>query len=440
MLLKEEMGKTNRVTINTITDWLVVFFNITYHLSIIKVYTFDLLPIQPYLGLLVFTTICYCYRFGRKVNFQFFISHNIILSLFFLIYTFDVFQVFMLDPLSSLLRLITALDLFIFGAYLMKLWDNSKAIDSNILYISKPYICFCVYNVFIVIFVAILIKCNIISPETNQLAPNSVTKVNVAEGQTYFFPYYLSITAKSFRILGDFGLPMITGLSHEPHVLNYIVLPSLFLIMAIKEWGVWKFFIYASYLALFVINFSTTALMALGAVLFADLIWLLFVKRNSLALIPIAIVIILVVLYANPIVELASTEVLHKTDGAGGSLDYSSRMLNYMIHPTSIIGAGNMPGDLQVQNAYNIGLVTFLLDFFFLIFIIMMILKISFSNDRRRHYIGLACMYVLVHSLKVNMLALNYPYFGYIVLILSIYFSNYRQTRLLRKMKQCKAS
>lgn len=407
----------------TIIDWLVIILNVSYHLTMVKVYTFDLLPIQPFIWLTIFTLSCYFIRFGARATFGLYFKNNIILWVFFLIYLFDVLQCLFFDPLSALLRLLTAVELFIFGTYIFRLWDPFNDFSSNVIRISKPYVYFSVYNVVVVLLVAVLIMAGLINPESNPIEPNSLTKVDASEGQSYFFPYYLSLTTSSFRILGALGLPMITGLSHEPHVACFLILPSLFLIIADEKLGIIRYLFISLYLFFFVINFSTTAFFALSCVMFLECIWLFTTRRKLSSIIPLILSILLVIFYGGSIIELMSDEITRKTVDSTSSVEYSERMLTYMLHPTGILGDGNMPGDLSLNKDADIGILTFLLNAIFVFYLINTTLKMIFSKKQGVHYIGIASVYLLVHSIKTNMLNFNYPYFAFFVFVISLYYS-----------------
>lgn len=414
----------------TIIDWLVIILNVSYHLTMVKVYTFDLLPIQPFIWLTIFTLSCYFIRFGARATFGLYFKNNIILWVFFLIYFFDVLQCLFFDPLSALLRLITAVELFIFGSYVFRLWNPLKNFSNNVIRISKPYVYFSLYNVIIVLLVAVLIMAGLINPESNPIEPNSLTKVDASEGQSYFFPYYLSLTTSSFRILGSLGLPMITGLSHEPHVACFLILPSLFIIIADEKLGKIRYLFISLYLLFFVVNFSTTAFVSLACVMFTECIWLFTIRRKFSPIIPLILSILLVIFYGGPIIELMSDEITRKTIDNTSSMEYSERMLTYMLHPTEILGNGNMPGDLSLNRDGDIGILTFLLDALFVFYLIYTTFKMISSKEREVHYVGIACVYLLAHSIKTNMLNFNYPYFAFFVFIISIFFSqNIRRKR-----------
>lgn len=417
-------------------DWLVIILNVSYHLTMVKVYTFDLLPLQPFITLLFFTAICYIFRF-KSASLKISRKQNLILIVFFSIYFFDVLQCMVWEPLSALLRLITAIEIFIFLAYLYQLWNINESYADNVSRITKPYVYFCLYNVAVVLIVAFLSFSGIINPESNPIGPNSLTKVDAESGQIYYFPYYLSLTTSSFRILGSMGLPMITGLTHEPHVFCFLVLPSLFLILAYREWGNIKYAIYFVYFLVFIINFSTTALMALSAVLFTEMMWLITKKRRMSAIIPAVVVIALFVMYAGEIIDLMSDEVVRKTVDSTSSMEYSTRMLKYMISPHFILGSGNMPHDLQHNANADIGLITFLLDAVLVLYIVYTAVKMTLSRNERVHYIGMACMYLLIHSTKTNMLNFNYPYFALFMFVMAVFFSyTKRNTAVAGKIRR----
>ncbi len=410
-----------------IIDWFVIILNVSYYLTIVKVYSFDLLPIQPFIGLLLFTTICYYIRFKKRSVPIISRGHNIVLITFFLIYFFDIIQCSIRDPLSSLLRLITALDIYMFCAYIYQLWNTKMNFSDNVQNISKPYLIFCLYNVVVVLIVAVLTLTGIINSSSNPIESNSLTKVNVESGQTYCFPYYLSLTTESYRILGSFGLKMITGLTHEPHVFCFLILPSFFLILAKRNIAKIRYMLYFVYFFVFIVNFSTTALIALSVVFSMEMIWLIIVRRKMSAIIPIVVLIFLLFTYGGTFIELMSDEVTRKTVDSTSSMEYSARMLKYITNPRFILGSGNMPHDLVHNPNADIGFVTFLLDAVFVIYLCFAVIKMIFNKDNSTHYVGIACLYLLLHSAKTNMLDFNYPYFAMFVFFIAMYSNSPKQ-------------
>ncbi len=401
-------------------DWVFIILNITFHLSIVKVFTFDLLPIPPIISLFGFNLLSLLFRWKGNLSFLIEARRSVLLLLLFLIYVFDIVQNLFNNPESAISRFFTLMSVFLFCSYLYNLAGKKKTYAESVFTITKPYILYGSYNVFIIILAGLLIFIGVLSPTSNLLSVNSLTKVDVGSGQAYYFPGYISIVTESFRVLADWGIPMITGLSHEPHVVNYIVLPSLFFLICIDKMQKWRLLIYSAYVIELFLAYSTTAVACLGFIIVIDAIWSFSIGKNITSLIPLVLVVLIVVFgYGGTFFNMISDEFVRKTVTETGSMEYSSEMLRYLTHPKSLFGAGNMPGSVGDLELKDVGAITFLLDTFFYLVLIVSIFRMVISRDKRFHYVGLACLYVALHSLKVSFLAFNYPYFVFIVFIVA---------------------
>lgn len=401
-------------------DWVFIILNITFYLSIIKVFTFDLIPTPPNITLFAFNLFSFMFNWKANMSFVTEIGKSVLLILLFLIYTFDVIQNIFINPESAVSRFFMLLSMLLFCAYLYNLIGKNKKYLTNVFLIIKPYLLYSSYNVFIIILAGVLITMGILSPTSNMMSINSLTKVDVGSGQTYFFPGYISIVTESSRVLANWGIPMITGLSHEPHVVNYIILPSLFLLISNERTQKWRILIYATYVVVLFFAYSTTAIACLGFVLLIDSLWLFSLKRSFSSIIPLFIIVLIVIFgFGGTFYNLIVDEFIRKTITSTSSMEYSSAMIYYLTHPNSLFGTGNMPGAIVEISSKDVGAITFLLDISFYGILIFSILKIVISKNKQAHYLGLACLYVALHSLKVNFMAFNYPYFVFVVFIVS---------------------
>lgn len=401
-------------------DWVFIILNITFHLSIVKVITFDLIPIPPIISLFVFNLFSFIFRWKGSMPFVAKIGKSALFILLFLIYLFDVIQNIFLNSESAISRFFTLFSMFFFCAYLYNILDRNKDSKNNVSMVLKPYLYYSSYNLVVILLAGLLITMGILSPTSNVMAVNSLTKVDVDSGQIYYFPGYLSIVTESFRVLASWGIPMITGLSHEPHVVNYIVLPSLFLLVSNERMQKWRILVYAAFAIEIFLAYSTTAIACLGFVLIVDSLWSIFINRKVSSIIPLLIILLIVVFgFGGTFFDLIIDEFTRKTVTSTSSMDYSSDMLHYLIHPNSLFGSGNMPGAMKDISSKDVGIITFILDFSFYAILLLTIFKMIMSKNRQVHYIGLACLYVALHSLKVSFLAFNYPYFVFIVFIVN---------------------
>ena len=131
------------------------------------------------------------------------------------------------------MRILTMFDMYLFMEYAYAVYDESrkkKINDINSVFI--PYEIFTVYNVVAVLLCAILLYVGVLNPYSNQLAPNSLTMSHyVNKGTIHFFPGFLSLTEGGMRGLISFNVPVLTGLSHEPHTLFLLIGPAFFLLL-----------------------------------------------------------------------------------------------------------------------------------------------------------------------------------------------------------------
>lgn len=403
-----------------IFDWVFVILNISFYLSIIKVFTFDLIPIPPIITLFFFNLFAFILRWKGDLSFVSELRSSILLILLFLIYLFDIVQNVFINSESAISRFFTMFSMFFLCSYLFNLTEKQKTCVENVSVIVKPYLLYGSYNVIIIIMAGLLIAIGVLSPTSNMLSVNSLTKVDVGSGQVYYFPGYISIVTESFRLFANWGIPMITGLSHEPHVVDYIVLPSLFFLLCFKKMQKWKLYIFIAFVIELFFAFSTTAISCLGIVLIINVFWSFSVGRDSKSLLPVVLVVLVVIFGLNgTFYNLIVDEYTRKTVVATSSMEYSSGMLHYLTHPQSVFGSGNMPGSVGNIRDKDVGAITFLLDLSFYIILLFKILKIVTRKEKTVHYIGLACLYVALHSLKISFLVFNYPYFIFVVFIVS---------------------
>lgn len=411
-----------------ILDWVFIIINVTTGLSIIGVLLFDRIPIPVFVSQFVLNLFMYLLRWKPTFPFLSQVPRSFLLSVFFLIYFFDIIQNIFINPPFALARIVVFFNIFLFLNYLFNLYKRPNE-SGGFITVSEPYCAYCVYNVAVVVIAGALIFMGLLNPESNLIVSNSLMADNLAEGQSVYWPGHLSIAIGNSRLLGAWGIPVtLTGLSHEPHVLNFLILPSLFFIRAYKKYNKWYWPLVALYLVSLFMSFSTTALGALLAAVFIDIIWRIIVKRES-SFIFVLIFSSLVLIWVNNRIgftSLIQDEIVRKTVDQTGSLDYSGSMLKYVLKPSSLFGAGNIPPSKTDLSSLSIGFVSSVLDVFFYIALLVSTLKLVFSNDDSIHFIGIGCVYVLVHMLKVNILAFNYCYLAFIVFIL--YMLNKRST------------
>lgn len=403
-----------------VLDWLFIIINVTSSLSIVGVLLFDRIPIPGYVSQFVLSFFMYLLRWKPSFPFLSQISRSFLLSVFFLIYIIDIFQNIFINPSFAIARIVVFFNIFLFLNYLYNLFKKSNE-RGEFVTISEPYSAYCVYNVAIVVITGALILIGILNPESNIIISNSLMASNLEEGQSVYWPAHLSIAIGNSRLLGAWGIPVtLTGLSHEPHVLNFLILPSLFFIKAYKKYDKWFWPLVVFYVISLFMSFSTTAFGALLAAVFIDFIWRIFVKRKNSYILVLILSTFVLIWINNRIgyTSLIQDEIVRKTVDQTGSIEYSGSMLKYIVTPSSLFGTGNLPPSKTDLSSLSIGLVSSILDILFYITLIISALKNVFSKDDSRHFVGIGCIYMLIHLLKVNILAFNYCYLAFIVFIL----------------------
>ena len=413
--------------LHRIIDAFIIVIQVTYGMSMLKVWLLD--PLTPLWDISV--TVVMFVAYVIRVKHKFILIKNkgyFLPKLILLIYLIDVFQAFIIGSVSfAFSRGLFMLNIFLFMDYLISM-DKEQKLDVKTFssQITWPYEVYSYYNVITVLLCAILILSGIISPTDNTIEENTLIMGNIQNGESYYFPGHLSLAMSSFRLLSFLGIPLLTGLSHEPHVLWWLVGPCFYLLLdRFKDKrGVYILFILA-FLILAILSTSMTALMVFGGTLLLDMFYNTFMgkqKSGTLVVFIIAFAVFAYFLSKNEFLRDAVSIFAEEKINDDGSLGYSVSGLSYMFKPRSLIGWGNvtMLGWGRELNNADIGFITFFLDVFLLIALYYNAFKLFLSKDYHIHYIGLACLYFLLHSLKLGTQVFTFPYFAYIIVLIEI--------------------
>ncbi len=421
------MGKNLPIVL---VDAFIIVMQVTYGMSMLKVWLLDPIGI-PYYGLdiAILTILFYSIRF--KSHFRLLAKNGFSLpKLLIVICLLDCMQLlFHTFAGFALLRVIFTVNIFFFMEYLVSLYYEYRSRNKNCLFkLTNPYVVYSVYNVFAVCVCAILLMAGVISSTDNILPESSLLRGNM-ELQTYFFPGHLSLALSSFRLLDYLGIPVLTGLSHEPHVLWWLVGPSLFLLLGrYKEKKGATLVFLIIFLLLSLLSTSFIALAVFASTLLLELFYYSFIekqKKGFVLVIFISIIGFTIVFIKSDFLVDALSLMLDEKLGAGtdgGSMGYTVSSLSYLFSPRSLFGWGNVTNlgwGYDLKGA-DIGLATFFLDIVFFVSLYVTAFKLFLSKDADRHYIGLACLYFLFHSLKMGTQVFTFPYFAFIVVLLSI--------------------
>ena len=318
----------------------------------------------------------------------------------------------------SIIRFVSFLDMCIFISYIYNVYKKNGNKTAKI---ENTYLAFCYYNIVVVILAFVLIFLGILDPTSNEIPLNSITEDNMENNnfQEYSFPGYLSVALKDKRLFADFDVPLLTGLSHEPHVLCYLILPGLFLSFKKNFNEITKGTIFILYSAVVLISFSSTAFICFGTVMFVDFVWRVFVKKKYKFLTLFVPIIYIVYNWGDLIVQAITEELIMKTMEQTSSMETSTSVLEYIVSPSGLFGTGNSQATTHGRmEGGNIGYITSILDLFFYAIVIFKTMKCSLSKDYKIHFVGLACLYYFLHFLKVPIFSLEYPYFMFMLFLL----------------------
>ena len=406
-----------------ILDLIVVVVNLTYHLSILGCFTIDLFPGDfPYLKLTVPLFLIYLFRFGAKFSFISQIIKRRYLSLWILFFIFEAFQAIIVSG---------TIGFFLNIVYYVLMWEYLYGIykENNTLNrydrLCIPLECYTVYNCVVVFAAALLIFTGVLDMFDNPVSDVfNIFRENHENNHTdYYFPGHLSICVPSTHILAFLGIPMLEGLSYEPHVLSYSIIPAWFLLQSsIKDKApIYKYLSYFLLLTTICISTSATAVICLFITIFFDTIWFCTRKGDIRPLVIIVLLILLISMFLAPLYEELNEYMTNKIGKEDGSRDYSENNLKYILYASGVLGRGivnNHSGYELIGD--NIGYISSLFIISLYIISVYKSIKLILSADYNMHYVGLACLYFWLHSLKLGVQAFSYPYFLFFIFILSI--------------------
>jgi hypothetical protein len=300
-----------------------------------------------------------------------------------------------------------------------------KAINLVIYY----YIIFCLYIIITTDFCWFLLNTEVISPYSNSVFW-AIMNSNVSEAKAeYFFPGNLSIlliTKSRIPLLQEYGV--LCGLSHEPHVVNFMISPSLFFIFSLNNKNniITSLLIFL-YGLFFLITVSATNILTLLIVLL--FIYILrsyntkksMILNNVLIFLIVFFIIILLENNDNIVAEISNflDSKLNPTSTDSSSVEYSKERIFFTLKPSSVIGGTIFSTSLDSERG-DIGLIPCILNILFLSSFIFSIIKLLGSKDKNLFYIGIGVLYFLIHSSKTNLLNYIYPFTVFIIFICTI--------------------
>lgn len=429
--------KRNKSIRNNTIDIFIVLLQITYGMCIVQAFFQTWIFIPLYLDLILVTFFAYVIRF-KKCPFVI-RRHLWILLLFLFIYLLDFLQNFSIDFTHAVVRLFFLIDIVVFVQYLCAMYYYGGSYKVDLGKVTAPLAYFSLYNVIVIFLCLFLLLTGVLSINNNILSDNPLIHDNYVNGQIYSFPGFLSIVLhNSNRVLSVFNIPALSGLTHEPHVLFYLIGPGYFLLLEKCKTSKQSVWLGVLFFFALIASSSTTAILVFSVCLFIDFCWKSVLKKEYkhiiylvLFIIPVALII---VYFFGEAFEFAQNMLDAKVLGSDNSSKGTSEaMIDYVISPKKLFGCGNMPSGVfdDSLSKLDIGLVTSVLDI--LLFAILIFVSITniMSRNRQIHYIGLATFYYLLHNLKLSFQGFNFVYLSYIIVLSLLTFTINRKEKAL---------
>ena len=407
-------------------DYVIIILEAVYFLSVLPSFTIDvILPLPHATNLAVLMVLFYIIRFKGA----FLLLRNIgkypLIIIYLIIVFFDTLQNLVMHFSTGIVVAVFFVNVFFFLEYLYSLSEECHKVRKPTVAVLAPYTLYSHYNVFVILFTAVLVVAGLLTVTAYPMPAIELIEDNVSLGQTYYFPGYLSVATQTNRIFEKDIVPMLTGLSHEPHVLALLILPSFFLSFTRQIKPIKKVLLYLTYLLVVVIGQSATAIAFFVVTIAIEFIWLFIVRKNYSSVIILALMALIIVFKAGSILDGITAMMMEKAGGDAisgeGSFGYTMQMLNYVISSTSLIGYGNYPtgAGFELVSCSPGYLTSFLDILFFLLFFVKSIMLLS-HKEAYYHYVGLACFYFILHSLKVSFLVFHYPILTLMLFILVV--------------------
>lgn len=325
--------------------------------------------------------------------------------------------IFFIASLTFLLPILFTLILIFFYYNLKDIFSEK----SNIVFNFKSINFIVIYNLVVISLCFLLLYFNFISL-TNPVEDLYIVKDNITRNSNHFFPNNLSFVITNeysgFRFNNSLG--EFTGISHEPHLINFLI-NTLFVISIFYKRP--NKFVIALYLVFLILSISLTALISLSIVVFT---WILFSKKTSktyLYSIPILFLFTSLTLYVESKLNLSNFITNKINDGSGTfSLNQLSNILYTPDSGISLIGLDSIfsvTGSSDRYSVYNYGITT---SFLIIVLFARIFIKIytSLKNIKINNeiYLILGCLYFCLHSFKISTLVFQFPLFYFILFIL----------------------
>ncbi|OFY51435.1 MAG: hypothetical protein A2W85_09860 [Bacteroidetes bacterium GWF2_41_31] len=305
---------------------------------------------------------------------------------------------------------------------------NSIDVIASFTNLNLYYVNFALFNVFAVLISILLQLFKIIKPFTNNINDlfPSLLSSNTMSGQHYYMPGWISLQTGESRLGFVFG--NLTGWTHEPHVLGYLIFPSLFFLLA-------KYTNRLNLFIIIIVLFTIVGLISFSVTSFSCLLIIMFFKLLSdKKYITGSIVFLLIFIYSIIILnrDLGETILSYTSDKYTyntSSAEYSGNKIMNIVIPNSIFGNGILLiSEKPDKNAGSFAAIFYLAFYSSLLFKTM---QIIFSNNKRNVYYGFAFLYFILHSLKLSSSIFVMPYTIYFLGLMAIYNKYYLKAKTI---------
>ena len=303
-------------------------------------------------------------------------------------------------------------------------YQRSFSFEGSVYMITRSYIFLCLINIVSVLSLFFLIQVFDFYPLVNDVGDKiDLFKGNIdrnPENVAYYFPLSLSIFCKSLDIripmLQPYGI--ICGFYHEPHIITFLVAPSIFLILNKIKIIFWKVLVIVIYILFMLIEASTTNVLAMLACLGVLMIQRL--RKN--VILPIVFLLAVGCLFLF-IDDSLYAFVFYKLNS--NSADYSLTTIQFAFEPKTWLGTSFY--DLSYLHTttklYDVGYINFFFNLLFLVVFIYKIFRLNMAKNMNITWIGLFALYFFLHSLKLAMATYSLSYLLLIVFLINIYSS-----------------
>lgn len=409
------MNLTMLLKKSLLIDGFVIIIMVTYHLSVIDSFIFDSLPIDSLVCIFAFIFTAHLLRFGFHFSFVNKFKRKGVLYLYFLCFIVDSIQLlFFRGFFSSAGVLVRLFTMFFFISYISNVYYEQGRNLIAIRYIQKPMLFYSTYNIFVIICMFVLIMAGVNYQQN--IINTQLFQGHDEWNMNHYFPFFLCIVANFHDI---FPIPTLLGLSHESHVLMFLITSPLLFFCEKKN--VLFYCIALGFFFVLIESTSTTAILCFLFILGIEILWSFFNKKNLKNLILFAIILLILSMQLVFVLDIAQAQVILKLQGEDSSGETSLTMLNYLFSFGELFGTGNVPSvyglDLKGSHA---GAITGFLDLLLYVNMIILAFRCFMSKDLNIHYCGLGFIYFLLHMVKVNYLVFSYPYFAYIIFLLCV--------------------